>query len=243
MILGVAVAARLLQRRSFAGLIGPDGFAPRRLRRSASRRRRRSARLAAWCWLALAAPTQAQPVAAWAAWLPLGAAGAPGADRGRGDRLPRLPDAGAGRAVPLAARLVAAAGTALRAAALEPASLGARRLAGGAAATLIGLVLADVTVRTGGLSLAMGLHFANNAVAVLMLAAAAELSGLSLFAGRRRPGGPGARCAACILARPRHARSRPTPSGSASAAGGGDCIPGGPVLSRRTTAAEGAGPR
>ena len=36
----------------------------------------------------------------------------------------------------------------------------------------IGLILADVTARTGDLSLAMGLHFANNVIAVLILATA-----------------------------------------------------------------------
>ena len=69
MILGLWVAARLLQRRSFAGLIGPEGFAPGDFLLGV-------AAMAAIgvasgvVWLALAAPTQAQPVAAWAAWLP-----------------------------------------------------------------------------------------------------------------------------------------------------------------------------
>ena len=37
-------------------------------------------------------------------------------------------------------------------------------------AVLIGLILGDVTARTGNLSLAMGLHFANNTIALLLVA-------------------------------------------------------------------------
>jgi hypothetical protein len=59
-------------------------------------------------------------------------------------------------------------------------------------ATLIGLALADVTARTGGLSLAMGLHFANNVAAVLILAPPSELSWLSLFAVDVDPADPAA---------------------------------------------------
>ncbi len=48
-------------------------------------------------------------------------------------------------------------------------------------AILTGLILADVTARTGNLSLAMGLHFANNFAALLLVATASPLSGLSLW--------------------------------------------------------------
>jgi uncharacterized protein len=50
-----------------------------------------------------------------------------------------------------------------------------------AAATLMGLILGDVAARTGGLSLPIGLHFANNAVAMLVIATPSPLSGLALF--------------------------------------------------------------
>ena len=58
-----------------------------------------------------------------------------------------------------------------------------------AAATVIGLVLADVTVRTGDLSAAMGLHFANNVFAVLVLAPSVPLlSDLALWVVALDPG-------------------------------------------------------
>ncbi|MEO0912471.1 MAG: type II CAAX endopeptidase family protein [Pseudomonadota bacterium] len=49
------------------------------------------------------------------------------------------------------------------------------------AATLIGLITADVTVRTGNISAAVGLHFANNAIGLLLVATPGPLSGLGLF--------------------------------------------------------------
>ena len=49
------------------------------------------------------------------------------------------------------------------------------------AAAALGLILADVTARSGNLSAAIGLHFANNAVALLVVAMPSPLAGLSLF--------------------------------------------------------------
>ncbi len=48
-------------------------------------------------------------------------------------------------------------------------------------AGLIGLIAADVTARTGSLGAAIGLHFANNAVGLLGVALAGDISGLALF--------------------------------------------------------------
>jgi uncharacterized protein len=48
-------------------------------------------------------------------------------------------------------------------------------------AGLTGLILGDVTARYGDLSPAIGLHFANNVMALLILAPESPLSGLSLF--------------------------------------------------------------
>ena len=50
-----------------------------------------------------------------------------------------------------------------------------------AAATLAGLIFGDITARSGDLSMAMGLHFANNILAVLILGVPGQLSSLSLF--------------------------------------------------------------
>lgn len=50
-----------------------------------------------------------------------------------------------------------------------------------AATALFGLVAADLTARTGSLGMAWGLHFANNFVALLLLAPSGEMSGASLM--------------------------------------------------------------
>ncbi len=50
-----------------------------------------------------------------------------------------------------------------------------------AAALLMGLVFGDIAARTGGLALPVGLHFANNAFALLVVATPSPLSGLALF--------------------------------------------------------------
>lgn len=60
----------------------------------------------------------------------------------------------------------------------DPAGLGWMAVV---AATVSGLVLADVTVRTGNLSAAIGLHVANNIIALLILAPPSALDRLSLF--------------------------------------------------------------
>ncbi len=48
-------------------------------------------------------------------------------------------------------------------------------------ATLFGLILADVTIRSGNLSYAIALHFANNFVLLLVFGTSGQLSALSLF--------------------------------------------------------------
>ncbi|MXU64750.1 CPBP family intramembrane glutamic endopeptidase [Oceanomicrobium pacificus] len=49
------------------------------------------------------------------------------------------------------------------------------------AASVLGLILGDVTARTGSLSLAMGLHLANNLSAVLIVGMPSQISGMALF--------------------------------------------------------------
>jgi len=48
-------------------------------------------------------------------------------------------------------------------------------------ATLMGLIYGDITARTGDLSIALGLHFANNLLVILFLNVSGQLSSLSLF--------------------------------------------------------------
>lgn len=55
------------------------------------------------------------------------------------------------------------------------------------AATLIGLITADVTARTGNISAAIGLHFANNAFGLLLIATPGPLSGLGLYLNTTPP--------------------------------------------------------
>ncbi len=50
-----------------------------------------------------------------------------------------------------------------------------------AAATAVGLAFSDVTARTGNLSTAIGLHFANNVVALLVIAMPGPTAALALF--------------------------------------------------------------
>ena len=63
----------------------------------------------------------------------------------------------------------------------NPAELGPNAPIGVLVTTVIGLALADVTVRTGNLSAPIGLHFANNAMAMLVVAPPSPVSGLALF--------------------------------------------------------------
>ncbi len=50
-----------------------------------------------------------------------------------------------------------------------------------ASAVLTGLILGDITARIGDLSIALGLHFANNLVVALLLGVPGQLSSLSLY--------------------------------------------------------------
>jgi len=49
------------------------------------------------------------------------------------------------------------------------------------ATILTGLILGDITARFGDLSIAMGIHFANNLVVIFLLGVPGQISGLSLF--------------------------------------------------------------
>ena len=102
--------------------------------------------------------------------------------------------------------------------------------------TLIGLILGDVTARTGNLSLAMGLHFANNAIAMLLVAAPSPLAALSLYLLPVGPADPAAMRPLLMLDLASTAAAYAGWLAFCAPAAGGDCIRGGRVLSRRTRA-------
>jgi len=63
----------------------------------------------------------------------------------------------------------------------DPATLGANAWLVVGATGLFGLIAADLTARSGTLGMAWGLHFANNFVALALIAPLGDLSGLALF--------------------------------------------------------------
>lgn len=63
----------------------------------------------------------------------------------------------------------------------QPAIMGDNAIYIVAAATLFGLLAADLTAKTGSLGAAWGFHFANNTVAILVVAMDGPLSGLALY--------------------------------------------------------------
>jgi membrane protease YdiL (CAAX protease family) len=184
--LGIATAARLLQRRAPSTLLGPGGFRPRHFALAVAAvalLAALSAPLAAW----LAAPTRQVPLASWAAWLPL--------------VLPALLLQTAAEELAfrgflmqtLAARFHSRWVWLLLPALLfgllhwSPAEFGPNAWIVALSATVIGLVLADVTAATGNLSAAIGLHFANNVVSLLLVSLPSPLAGFSLWIARVDP--------------------------------------------------------
>ncbi len=180
LVLGLALAARLLQRRGLRSLVGPDGFRPRDFGLGiAAIAALTLAGLLPILWLA--PPVRQTGLAAWAAWLPLA--------------LPALLLQTAAEELAFRGWLMQGLAVRFRSRAVwwlvpaglfgllhwDPAGLGDDAWIAVVSATVMGLVLADVTVRTGNLSAAIGLHFANNVVALLLVAMPTPLSELSLF--------------------------------------------------------------
>lgn len=69
----------------------------------------------------------------------------------------------------------------------SPAIQGENAVLAAAQAALLGLILGDVTARTGNLSPAIGIHFANNVIALLLIADPGPMSGLALFLSSVEP--------------------------------------------------------
>jgi len=177
---GAALAARLLQGRRAATLIGPGGFRPGAF--GAGIAVIAAASIPTGIALALLAPPERQTgLAAWAAWLPLA--------------LPAVLVQSAAEEVAFRGFLMQSLAARFRSpwvwwllpAALfgllhwNPAGLGPNAPLGALGPTVVGLALADVTVRTGNLSAAIGLHFANNVMAMLVVAMPSPVSALALF--------------------------------------------------------------
>ena len=177
---GAALAARLLQGRGPATLFGPGGFRAGGFGLGVAVVL--LVAIPSGAALALLAPPERQAtLAAWAARLPLA--------------LPAILVQSAAEELAfrgflmqsLAARFRSALVWWLLPAALfgvlhwNPAELGPNAPIGVLITMVIGLALADVTVRTGNLSAPIGLHFANNAMAMLVVAPPSPVSGLALF--------------------------------------------------------------
>ncbi|MBP7242376.1 CPBP family intramembrane glutamic endopeptidase [Amaricoccus sp.] len=188
MVGGLALALRLLHRRPLASLVAPQGLAMRRLATGVAVAG--GVGLATSIPVALAAGAQVRGgLLVWiggaAAVLPAVALQA-GAEEllFRGYLQQQL-------AARFRSRLVWMLAPAVGFGALhfDP-SLGANAGLLVAAAALIGLAYGDVTAREGDLSPAIGLHIANNAVAILFAPPAGPLDAFGLWAPAP-PGGPG----------------------------------------------------
>jgi uncharacterized protein len=180
LVAGVGIAARLLHGRGFASLIGPDGFRLRGFALGIA-----VVALVAACSAApvllLAPPVRQAGLATWAAWLPL--------------VLPAILLQSAAEEIAfrgyvmqgLAARFRSPLAWWILPAALfgilhwNPVEFGGDAWLAALAAAVIGLVLGHVTAATGNLSVAMGLHFANNAFAMLVLAVPSPVAAFSLW--------------------------------------------------------------
>ena len=177
---GVALAARLLQARRAATLLGPGGLRARPFAAGVA-----VVTLAAipsgLVIASLAPPTLQFAPSAWAAWLPLA--------------LPALLVQTAAEEIAFRGYLLQSLAARFRSPLIwwllpaflfgalhwNPGALGPNAALGVFITSVVGLALADVTVRTGNLSAAIGLHFANNVLAMLVLAMPSPVSGLSLL--------------------------------------------------------------
>jgi membrane protease YdiL (CAAX protease family) len=178
--LGTALAARLLHQRAPATLIGPGGFRVRALLGGAAAVAALGLVTTA-ATFALAPPLRQTGLGDWARLLPLALAlvlvqSAAEELLFRGYLMQGL--AARFRSPLMWAFLPALAFGLLH---WDAATYGADAWLAVAAATAIGLAFADVTAVTGNLSAAIGLHFANNVLALLLVAVPGETAALALF--------------------------------------------------------------
>lgn len=191
MVAGLALALRLLHRRGLGSLLGPGGLRPRALFAGV-------AAVAALATLgslgALAGPTPVQNLATttWLAWLPLALPAVAVQTTAeelvfRGYLMQQLAVRFQARAVWLG--VPAALFGLLH---WNPVDFGGNAWLVVATTVAIGLILGDVTARLGNLSAAIGLHFANNVLAILLVALPSPLAALSLWLAPVDPSDPAA---------------------------------------------------
>jgi len=180
MVLGLWLAVRRLHRRGLATLVGPGGFRPRAFLTGVAVVAAVGA-LGSLGVLAGPAPERNLAVGPWLAWLPLAvpAVAVQTATEElvfRGYMMQQL-------AVRFRSRAIWLGVPALLFGVLHwnPVEFGANAWLVVATTVAIGLILGDVTARLGNLSAAMGLHFANNTLAILVLALPSPLAALSLW--------------------------------------------------------------
>ena len=188
LVLGLWLALRLLHRRRLASLLGPAGLELRALAAGAG------ACLAVAAVSGVAASLLAPPVRglspdAWARLLPLAlplVALQCTAEElfFRGYLLQGL---AARFRSPLVWWLLP--GLLFGALHWNPADFGGAAALAVASATLLGLLLADITARTGNLSAAIGIHLANNLAALLVLSPPSTLDALALLVLAPGPAG------------------------------------------------------
>lgn len=180
MILGLALALRLLHGRGLASVLGPDGLQARGYVAGVAVVAGLSA-LAGLPLLLILPPVPNLPPAEWLRWLPLA--------------LPAVAVQTAAEELVFRGYLMQQLAVRFRRPAVwlgvpavlfgllhwNPAEFGGNAWLVVLAATATGLLLGDITARLGNLSVAMGLHFANNVVALLLVAMPSPFAGLSLY--------------------------------------------------------------
>lgn len=180
LLLGLLVAVRLLYRRGPRVLVGPGGLRFDALAAGAGAMLVLLA-LSNLLAVALAPPTRQLTLAGWLRHLPLAlvliALQATTEELFFRGYLMR------GLAARFRSPLVwwLLPGLAFGALHWNPADYGPAAPVAVASAALFGLLLGDVTARTGSLSAAIGIHFANNAAALLVLSPPSGLDGLALL--------------------------------------------------------------
>jgi uncharacterized protein len=189
LVLGLVVSLRLFHRRGLASLMGPSGPNIRHFAAGAAVVFGLSAATAVAVLLVLPLD-QRIPLATWLAWAPVGLLGVLVQTTAeelafRGYLMQQL-------AARFRSRVVWWLLPSFLFGLLHwnPAAFGANAWLMALAAGIMGLILADVTARTGNLSAAIGLHFANNTVAILLVAVSGELADLALFEAPLDPSDP-----------------------------------------------------
>ena len=224
LVLGIAAAARLLQRRPAGSLLGPGGFRPRDFALGVAVIALIGA-VSASPWRCLAPPVRQLPLAAWAAWLPLALPALLVQTAAEELAFRGYPDAGPRRALPLAA---GSGGSCPRllfgAPALEPGRVRPERLdrralrppSSGSSSPTSPSAPATSRPRSACTS-------PTTSVSLLLVALPSPLAGLSLYLARIDP----ADAAAVRPAPPRRPRHHARRLGGLARllrAGAGDCI-------------------